>query len=363
MKLNELFEIYIEDIVMSKQPTTVDSIKYRYNSAIRPIFGDQLLESISVKDIKKYQKELSKGIYRARNGKVFTPSYINIIIDLLKRIMKYGILMSYFSPTSEQSRGLTCIYPLIENDFGKKSQVIWTIQDFNKFSEIIDEKKYEVFFNVLFYTGLRRGEAISLTWNDVDLINQSITVNSTACKVVGRGQVVKAPKSSSSNRIIYINDSLNEMLLGFFFILKEKYGTSINHLFVFGGTKMISFTTLDRVFKKYKDIADVSDMNLHGFRHSHATLLLELNNDIYNISKRLGHDNIEITDTYLHVNDKIQKEIATKIEKALNYEQHNNINDYLVGLKNDLKKQMIKSNFKSEDIHTLKTIYDFINSF
>ena len=56
MKLNELFEIYIEDIVMSKQPTTVDSIKYRYNSAIRPIFGDQLLESISVKDIKKYQK-------------------------------------------------------------------------------------------------------------------------------------------------------------------------------------------------------------------------------------------------------------------------------------------------------------------
>ena len=109
MKLNELFEIYIEDIVMSKQPTTVDSIKYRYNSAIRPIFGDQLLESISVKDIKKYQKELSKGIYRARNGKVFTPSYINIIIDLLKRIMKYGILMSYFSPTSEQSRGYKLI--------------------------------------------------------------------------------------------------------------------------------------------------------------------------------------------------------------------------------------------------------------
>ena len=51
-------------------------------------------------------------------------------------------------------------------------------------------------------------------------------------------------------------------------------------------------------------------MTLHGFRHSHATMMLELTNDVYNVSKRLGHESIEITDTYLHVNSRIQKEMA-----------------------------------------------------
>ena len=66
-------------------------------------------------------------------------------------------------------------------------------------------------------------------------------------------------------------------------------------------------------------------MNLHGFRHSHATMMLEITNDVYNVSKRLGHENIEITDTYLHVNNKIQREMAQKIEDVIKSEEKNKI--------------------------------------
>ncbi len=80
---------------------------------------------------------------------------------------------------------------------------------------------------------------------------------------------------------------------------------------------MIGFSTLDRRFKKYKEKAKVSDMNLHGFRHSHATMLLELTNDIYNVSKRLGHDNMETTEIYLHSNSKAQKDLSDRIEAEI----------------------------------------------
>lgn len=113
-------------------------------------------------------------------------------------------------------------------------------------------------------------------------------------------------------------------------------------------------------FIKYKELSNVSNMNLHGFRHSHATMMLEITNDVYNVSKRLGHENIEITDTYLHVNDKIQREMAQKIERVVKDEEKNRIEDYLYDLKINLKKQMTKGSYSTEDIRKLKKIYDCI---
>lgn len=111
------------------------------------------------------------------------------------------------------------------------------------------------------------------------------------------------------------------MLLNYYLNKKTEYSCNINHHFVFGDTKMLSYSTLDRFFIKYKELSNVSNMNLHGFRHSHATMMLEITNDVYNVSKRLGHENIEITDTYLHVNNKIQRETAQKIEDVIKSEE------------------------------------------
>lgn len=47
MTLNELFKEYLDDIDLTHQDTTLDSIKYRYNTHIKPIFGDKELKDIS----------------------------------------------------------------------------------------------------------------------------------------------------------------------------------------------------------------------------------------------------------------------------------------------------------------------------
>ena len=58
MKLNELFELYLEDIDLTHQDTTLDSIRYVYNSGLSKKYGNKKLESIKFKEIKKYKKEI-----------------------------------------------------------------------------------------------------------------------------------------------------------------------------------------------------------------------------------------------------------------------------------------------------------------
>lgn len=125
---------------------------------------------------------------------------------------------------------------------------------------------------------------------------------------------------------------------------------------------MISFSTLGRIFNKYKEKSNVTNMNLHGFRHSHATLMLNLTNDVYNVSKRLGHENIVITDTYLHVNAKIQREMVEKLEFAIHQEEVNTYDVFIEGLKKTLLKQITNETYSSDQTETLKDIYDFINN-
>lgn len=120
MTLNELFDIYIEDVDMINQVTTTDSIKYRYKSHLKPVFGNIELEAIDPKSIKKFQKDMVEGVYGSRSGDVFSVSYINLIVELLKRLIKYSVLMNYFTPTVEQSRGLKRVHTLVDKEKHKK---------------------------------------------------------------------------------------------------------------------------------------------------------------------------------------------------------------------------------------------------
>ena len=103
-------------------------------------------------------------------------------------------------------------------------------------------------------------------------------------------------------------------------------------------------------------------MNLHGFRHSHATMLLELTNDIYNVSKRLGHDNMETTEIYLHSNSKAQKDLSDRIEDEI---QRNITTNSFKTLKDNLQKMLLqeitKGVYNSDENNSIMAIYEYIN--
>ena len=114
------------------------------------------------------------------------------------------------------------------------------------------------------------------------------------------------PKTKSSIRKIIIDKKLKKELLK----LKKYYKNYSDNYYIFGGINPISCTTLKRKKDYYCKLANVKQIRIHDFRHSHATLLYEKNIKIKTIQERLGHSKIETTiDTYIHNNEKQEKRV------------------------------------------------------
>ena len=73
---------------------------------------------------------------------------------------------------------------------------------------------------------------------------------------------------------------------------------------------------LEQIIKKYK----LKKITMHGFRHSHCSLLFEMGTSIQVVQERLGHTNIKTTmDIYTHVTEKQRDEIAENFAKHLGF--------------------------------------------
>lgn len=178
---------------------------------------------------------------------------------------------------------------------------IWSLNDFSHFIEVVDDLLYKAIFELLFFTGVRKSEALALTWNDIDFNNCFIVINKQTTRFSNNGRTILiSPKTSSSNRRISINDNLVNTLNDLYNYYSEHFVKFDNSWFVFGGINPISHTQLKRKKDFYCDIAEVKKIKLHEFRHSHACLLFKNGVPIEDVSRRLGHSSLSMTmDTYL----------------------------------------------------------------
>ena len=117
-------------------------------------------------------------------------------------------------------------------------------------------------------------------------------------------RLITIPKTKTSIRKIKLDLKTYIKLLKLKkYYIKNDKSFNNNH-FIFGGSKPIATTTLDRKKNYYFDKANVKRVRIHDFRHSHATLLYKSKCDIKLIQQRLGHASIDTTlNTYVHYND------------------------------------------------------------
>ena len=177
----------------------------------------------------------------------------------------------------------------------------WTFEEFNKFIKVVDKELYFIIFNFLYYTGLRIGEMIALTWNDINFTKKQVRVNKTFTdKVLNDTYKITTPKTNNSIRYVDIDENLLKLLIKH----REKEEKIYNfkeEMFVFGNVTHIAPTTLKRYLYKYIEIAKVKKITPHGFRHSHVSLLINLGCDSRDVAERVG-DTIQMVEkTYYHM--------------------------------------------------------------
>ncbi len=163
-------------------------------------------------------------------------------------------------------------------------------------------------FEVLAFTGLRRGEACALRWDDVDLERGVITVRSQLVEVGGRAVEGKPKTRSGEDRRVDIGPRTIGALLAHQLhqqAERDAWGPAhrdSGRVFTREDGEDLTPSQVTKVFARLSSAAGLRPIRLHDLRHGAASLMLAGGADIAVVSKRLGHSSIRVTaDTYHHL--------------------------------------------------------------
>ena len=196
-----------------------------------------------------------------------------------------------------------------------ESQNYFTVQELHQFLKIVKEEepyKNYALFRLLAYSGLRKWELYSLRWSDLDFDNQTLSVSKNLGRINGKA-LEKSTKNKFSVRQIRLDQDTVDILSEWKRqSLREKGKLMVTHLNL-GESYMFTFINrngeeeplyqdyINSILKRIIDKHGLKKITPHGFRHTHATLMIEIGIDPVNTAKRLGHASSQMTlDTYSH---------------------------------------------------------------
>lgn len=150
-----------------------------------------------------------------------------------------------------------------------------------------NDKYYQrdnLIISILLLTGIRKSELINIKVKDIDFNNKSI-------KIIGKG---------NKERIIYLVESLTMQIKAFL-----QYNNKSIYLITTNRNTKLSNSMLEIIVKKAMKLIGVSGYGVHSLRHTYATIMYKECNDILIVKNLLGHQSINSTQIYTHINNRI----------------------------------------------------------
>jgi len=223
----------------------------------------------------------------------------------------------------------------IKKDESEESGKIkfFTVDELNRFlsacvpvknAKYQHSRHYYALFTLLARTGLRIGEALALTWDDIDLKNGTLSVAKTLIYPLNSDPRVTTPKTRSSIRTIKLDPETVRIMKEYRLNQKETilmYGfkrSEINLVFHQQDGRWLRTNVVREYMKEVCKRVGLPQLSPHALRHSHAVHLLEAGATIRYVAERLGHSTIKTTEKYLHVTKKIEKDALDLYAQYIN---------------------------------------------
>ena len=306
--VNSLLDDYIETKKYEIRDSSLDKSTRILKNHVLPTFEETKILNLNAQYLQQWKNVI--------NEKGLSLTMRNNIYAAFNALLNYATKMGYIekNPLKPLGRFKDAL------DFSKPEDKLryYTAEQFKEFityskSQCTDFKqwKYYVFFNIAFFTGMRKGEINALKWSDIDgnIIHVRRSLN---LKKKGVPFVETPPKNKKSYRDLQMPKQLIEILEEH----KQRQKKSeafTNDFRVCGGHKHLSDTGISDYNKKCAIACNLPHIRIHDYRHTHASLLINERINIQEISRRLGHSKIEQTwNTYAHLYPR-EEERAVKI--------------------------------------------------
>ena len=251
MTMGEFVEVYFRDKSQSLKDRSIKNKRDTMNAQLLPYFKDRPMNSITPAEIIQWQNTIIE--------KGYSDDYLKTIQNQMTALFNHAknIYNLADNPCDKVKRmGKT----------SKKKMKFWTIEEYRQFMTGIEPgSKYYVLFELLFWTGAREGEALSITPADIDFERNLLQINKTYYRMHGE-DVITSPKTEESNRTISIPE-----------FLKKEIQDYISRLYELPEDERIFPMVHEAVQHKLKQVVQktgVKKIRVHDIRHSHAAFLI-----------------------------------------------------------------------------------------
>lgn len=292
---SQLVDAWERDCWDKLSPGTQVSYQSKVRYA-REEFADTPIVDIQAYDIQRHLDRMAAQGY--------SPQTITTQRIIYNKLFVYAITTPEFGGTVKINPVTNTYIPKCETP--RKRRTSPDEEVFRRIQEEAATAPFGDFVLLLLCTGMRRGEALALQWQDISDTEISITKSVTYPK----GHItIGPPKSDSGVRSVPILAPLRP------FLVKPEDATPDTFLFHSQEpTRPLWRKTYDKNFSRYKAYMGFTELTAHQLRHGYATMLFEAGVDVYTAQKLLGHSDIAITQgVYTHLRDRQKNKSVDKL--------------------------------------------------
>lgn len=312
---DNLYNIYYENRKDRIKKRSLSDIDYTYRLHIKPTWGDIKISDINLNKLEIWQSKLLQLTY-CKKTKInnetkieeihYSNEYLRTIQSMFKTILKYGSKIGYKVEPSVLN------FELVKNSSEhKKEMLFWEPDEYKKFISVVDDVQYKALFSILYWCGLRLGEALALRFCDINLLSGELSINRNYDQ---KNRIFTSPKTNNSYRTAIMPNQCLEAVKAW--IEASHYYDADNSHIVFGIDQPLDDNTIRNKKDKWCEKAGVKRIRIHDFRHSHVSLLIDLGFNAFDIAKRLGHTTEMVNNRYGHWFKSAQNKMVEKLNNV-----------------------------------------------
>ena len=188
MMLSSFVEVYLKDKEVELKQRTLRNKRYMFKTHVIPYLGNKKMNEITASDILAWQKAV-------KDSKDYSDAYLRMLQNQVTALFIHAQRIYYLKDNPCKR-----VKKMGRSD--NRSLNFWTLEEYRKFIDTFDKSSmHYLMFEILFWTGMREGELLALTKNDIDVGQMTLRINKTYFRLQGE-DIITDPKTDSSIRTI-----------------------------------------------------------------------------------------------------------------------------------------------------------------
>lgn len=304
MNISQLFDLYYATIAeKSLKKSTLRGINSSYKIHIKPNLGLKKVNKLKRIDIQQWINDMTVSPKTVRNN-----------LSVLRTMLEFSISMDIIGNNP-------CDHIVLpkknkhEAKYFNKNEITTLLIALDNLS--YEQLKFKTAILILLFGGLRKGEVLGLNWEDIDFNNNIIHITRTRQIAAGGGIYEDTPKTENSIRNVALPIQVMQHLKKLQLVQKQNkliLGTKFENspaVLQNDVGRTLYPQVLQRWFSIFLEQNNLPKIGLHGLRHTHASMLANLQMENLQISRRLGHSQLSTTlNIYTHLLENTDNKIA-----------------------------------------------------